>query len=112
MKNGIEMAIEPRDLLTGAEWLVAGGTLMAATLVGIRKMYRVAKNVDSTLTLLDTVHKQLTPNGGNSLYDKVSLSLTMHEATNDDIKDIHKRLNRLEGIAMGKQSAKDEDGQD
>lgn len=108
MKSEIGMALEPRDLLTGAEWLIAGGTLMAATIVGIRKMYNVAKNVDTTLSLLDTVSKQLSPNGGNSLYDKVALSLDMHTATSNDLKNIHSRLNRLEGIAMGRH----EDGKD
>ena len=95
-----QMAIEPRDFLTGAEWLIAGGTLMATTWIGIKKMYRVAKNVDTTLERIESVSAQLNPNGGNSLYDKVHQIAETQDQFKGDIEDIHGRLKRLEGYHM------------
>lgn len=110
MNNGTQsMAIDARDLLTTAEWFIAAGTLMTAIAVGIRKMYRVARNVEEGLDTMNAVQRQLQPNGGNSLYDKISmLSDAVHanaeraKAVDEKIDDLAVRVRRLEAYHMEK----------
>ena len=107
MKNGIDMALEPRDLLTGAEWLIAAGTLMTTLFLGVRKMYRTAKNVDDALTMVQSIKKQFEPNGGSSLHDKMLVldkkideNRVIASEAAESVHDIHERLGRLESLAM------------
>lgn len=110
MNNGIqEMAIDARDVLTGAEWFVAAGTLMTALVVGVRKVYRLARNVEESLDTVNKVSKQLEPNGGYSLYDKIA-QLTDHvhanaeraKAVDEKVDDLSVRIRRLESYHMDK----------
>jgi hypothetical protein len=104
MSMGRQM--DPREILTGAEWLIAGGTLMATTWIGTKKLYRLAKNVDETLHKVDTVGanlakldgmmSQLGPNDGNSLYDKVHRIMETQAVNSEAISAINGRLTRLE----------------
>lgn len=83
---------------------------MATVWLGTKKIYRLAKNVETTmdrvnsvgdsLGKLDEVAAQLAPNGGNSLYDKVGKIIDRQETFAQDISSIHNRLDRLESLHM------------
>lgn len=90
------MAFDPRDLLTGAEWLVAGSALMTTVWLGVKKMYRVAKNVDETLDLMNKINTTLSPNGGGSMYDAVTRIHQKQDEFQGQIDEINTRLKRVE----------------
>jgi len=115
--DGKGMPIDARDVLTTAEWFIAAGTLMTAIVVGVRKVYRLARNVEDTLNKLGKVEKLLMPNGGSSIHDRVArieanteananraeaavqrleLLAAEHTSLNESVRDIHNRLHSLE----------------
>jgi len=107
--DGKGMAIDARDVLTTAEWFIAAGTLMTAIAVGIRKMYRVARNVEESLKTVSAVKEQLEPNGGNSLYDKISslgdvvkVNAERAKAVDEKLDDLSQRVRNLESYHMEK----------
>ena len=69
---------------------------MGALVIGVRKVYRLARNVEDTLEQIGEVQKQLSPNGGSSLYDKVNAIRADQSDHGEQISDIKSRLRRLE----------------
>ena len=107
MQNGGQI-MDARDLLTGAEWLVAAIAAVGAVVMALKKVYRLARNVEDSLDKIDSVQKQFEPNGGNSMYDKMAqLMLAVNdnshkaEVVDGKITELSERVQRLETFHMG-----------
>ena len=95
------------DLQFGLEIAIAAGTVMTTLTIGVKKIYRVARNVEEALSTIKRVQNQVEPNGGNSLHDKVN-KLTADVKENkmiadnvkETIRSIHNRLDTLEHSAL------------
>jgi hypothetical protein len=69
----------PELLARWAELIVAVGGAIMAVGYGLKRVYRMAKNIERVLensesatTRLDAIEKELKPNGGSSLRDAVN----------------------------------------
>lgn len=85
---------------------------MTAIVLGIKKIYRTARNVEQSLVLIDSVNKQLNPNGGSSLHDKITMldqkvddNQRLAAQAVEDLRDVHERLGRLEAVAMNRRKS-------
>lgn len=111
------MQIELDQIEQLLKWILLVGAVIMAVGYGIRRVYRVARNVDTLVTLagdskadraalakalaekdekfnalaakVDTILREVLPNGGSSMKDVVN-------QTNARVHDIHARVSVLE----------------
>jgi hypothetical protein len=100
--------MDASNLLAGAEWVVAAIAAIGACAMAIKKVYRLARNVEESLDTIHSVRQQFEPNGGNSMYDKLALLMqkvtdTAHKSDVVDgkITELSGRIQRLESFHMG-----------
>ena len=112
----MEAMVDARDLLTGVEWLVAAIAAVGTVAMGVKKVYRLARNVETSLDKMDKLQKQFEPNGGESMYDK--LNLLMHHvqenaqraaAVDSKIDDLSHRVSNLERYHMERYAGKEKE---
>lgn len=78
--------------MNAGEWIAAAvgvTVLLAATWRALRALYRLVRIGETALTRLTSVEKELRPNGGSSLRDRV-------DATHDIAVDNNDRHTRIE----------------
>lgn len=59
------------SFLRSAELFIAATAVIGTIIMSVKRLYRVARNIEEALLRLDDVQSQLRPNGGFSLYDKI-----------------------------------------
>jgi len=105
----VEAMLEARDVITGLEWFIAAIAAVGTIVMAVKKVYRLARNVETSLEKMDKLQKQFEPNGGESMYDKMNL-LMQHvkenaaraAAVDNKIDDLNARVANLERYHMEK----------